>query len=97
MLPGFGLWFVAIVLGGVKGLLVGFVGFALLILYILVLSVMMSAVQGIFNARLSAPTRNQSLPGGPTAAPSRLRPEHSAQPAPTSSSDTSPSVPAQTT
>ncbi len=52
MLPGFGLWFVAIVLGGVKGLLVGFVGFALLILYILVLSVMMSAVQGIFNAAL---------------------------------------------
>jgi len=49
MLPGFGLWFVAIVLGGIKGLLVGF---ALLILYILMLSVMMSAVQGIFNAAL---------------------------------------------
>src|SRR5690349_16979030 len=49
MLPGFGLWFVAIVLGGVKGLLVRF---ALLILYILLLSVMMSAVQGIFNAAL---------------------------------------------
>jgi uncharacterized protein DUF6159 len=49
MLPGFGLWFVAIVLGGVKGLLAGF---ALLILYILMLSVMMSAVQGIFNAAL---------------------------------------------
>jgi hypothetical protein len=43
------LWFVAIVLGGVKGLLAGF---ALLILYILMLSVMMSAVQGIFNAAL---------------------------------------------
>ena len=49
MLPGFGLWFVAIVIGGVKGLLAGF---ALLILYILMLSVMMSAVQGIFNAAL---------------------------------------------
>ena len=49
MLPGFGLWFVAIVLGGVKGLVAGF---ALLILYILMLSVMMSAVQGIFNAAL---------------------------------------------
>jgi len=49
MLPGFGLWFVAIVLGGIKGLLGGF---ALLILYILMLSVMMSAVQGIFNAAL---------------------------------------------
>ena len=49
MLPGFGLWFVAIVLGGSKGLLAGF---ALLILYVLMLSVMMSAVQGIFNAAL---------------------------------------------
>ena len=49
MLPGFGLWFVAIVIGGVKGLLAGF---ALLILYILMLSVMMSTVQGIFNAAL---------------------------------------------
>ncbi len=49
MLPGFGLWFMAIVVGGVKGLLLGF---ALLTLYILMLSVMMSAVQGIFNAAL---------------------------------------------
>ena len=49
LLPGFGLWFVAIVLGGIKGLLAGF---ALLTLYILMLSVMMSAVQGIFNAAL---------------------------------------------
>ena len=49
MLPGFGLWFVAILLGGIKGLLAGF---ALLILYILLLSVMMSAAQGIFNAAL---------------------------------------------
>ena len=49
MLPGFGLWFVALVLGGIKGLLAGF---AILILYVLMLSVMMSAVQGIFNAAL---------------------------------------------
>jgi Family of unknown function (DUF6159) len=49
MLPAFGLWFMAIVVGGVKGLLAGF---ALLILYLLMLSVMMSAVQGIFNAAL---------------------------------------------
>jgi len=49
MLPAFGLWFVAIVLGGIKGLLAGF---ALLTFYALMLSVMMSAVQGIFNAAL---------------------------------------------
>ena len=49
LLPGFGLWFVAIILGGIKGLLAGF---ALVTLYILMLSVMMSAVQGIFNAAL---------------------------------------------
>src|SRR2546425_10142912 len=49
MLPGFGLWFVAMVLGGIKGL---GVGFRLLVLYLLMLSVMMSAVQGIFNAAL---------------------------------------------
>src|SRR2546427_13243053 len=47
MLPGFGLWFVAMVMGGIKGLILGF---ALLVLYLLMLSVMMSAVQGIFNA-----------------------------------------------
>lgn len=49
MLPAFGIWFFAIVLGGIKGLLAGF---AFLVLYILMLSVMMSAVQGIFNAAL---------------------------------------------
>jgi hypothetical protein len=49
MLPGFGLWFVAMVLGGIKGLILGF---ALVVLYFLMLSVMMSAVQGIFNAAL---------------------------------------------
>lgn len=49
MLPGIGLWFVAMFLGGVKGMLIGL---ALFILYILMLSVLMSAVQGIFNAAL---------------------------------------------
>src|SRR5689334_14276966 len=49
MLPAFGLFIVAAVLGGVKGFLLGF---ALMILYLLMLSVMMSAVQGIFNAAL---------------------------------------------
>jgi len=49
MLPGFGLFFAAIFLGGIKGLLVGF---AFLVLYMLLLSVIMSAVQGIFNAAL---------------------------------------------
>ncbi|HET7151386.1 MAG TPA: DUF6159 family protein, partial [Candidatus Acidoferrum sp.] len=49
MLPAFGLFIVAAVLGGIKGFLLGF---ALMILYLLMLSVMMSAVQGIFNAAL---------------------------------------------
>jgi hypothetical protein len=49
MLPAFGLFFVAIVLGGLKGAVLGFV---LMILYMLLLSVFMSAVQGIFNAAL---------------------------------------------
>jgi hypothetical protein len=49
MLPSFGLFFVAIVLGGLKGAILGFV---LMILYMLLLSVFMSAVQGIFNAAL---------------------------------------------
>jgi len=49
MLPAFGLWFMAIFVAGIKGMLAGF---ALLILYVLMLSVMMSAVQGIFNAAL---------------------------------------------
>jgi hypothetical protein len=48
-LPGFGLWIAAIFLGGVNGLLIGM---ALLILYFLVLSVVSSAVQGIFNTAL---------------------------------------------
>jgi len=49
MLPAFGLFFAAMFLGGIKGLLFGFV---ILVLYMLMLSVMMSAVQGIFNAAL---------------------------------------------
>lgn len=49
MLPGIGLWFAAMVLGGIKGLLIGTV---LMILYFLMLSVFMSAVQGVFNAAL---------------------------------------------
>jgi len=49
MLPGFGLFLAAIFLGGIKGLLFGF---AFLVLYMLMLSVVMSAVQGIFNAAL---------------------------------------------
>jgi hypothetical protein len=49
MLPGLGLWFAAMFLGGIKGLLFGTV---LMVLYFLLLSVFMSAVQGIFNAAL---------------------------------------------
>jgi len=49
MLPAFGLFFASIFLGGIKGLLLGFI---ILVLYMLMLSVMMSAVQGIFNAAL---------------------------------------------
>ena len=49
LLPGIGLWFAAIFLGGIKGLVVGTV---LLVLYFLLLSVFMSAVQGVFNAAL---------------------------------------------
>jgi hypothetical protein len=49
MLPGIGLVFAATFLGGVKGLLFGM---ALMILYFLMLSVFMSAVQGVFNAAL---------------------------------------------
>ena len=48
-LPGIGLWIAAIALGGVKGMIFGA---TLMILYFLMLSVFMSAVQGIFNAAL---------------------------------------------
>ncbi len=49
MLPGIGLWFALMVLGGIKGMILGL---ALMILYFLLLSVFMSAVQGVFNAAL---------------------------------------------
>jgi hypothetical protein len=48
-LPAIGLWIAAILLFGTTGM---FVGFPLMILYFLLLSVIMSAVQGIFNAAL---------------------------------------------
>ena len=48
-LPAIGIFVAAIIYGGVKGLVVGFV---FLVLYLMMLSVMMSAVQGIFNAAL---------------------------------------------
>jgi hypothetical protein len=49
MLPGIGLWIALMFLGGIKGMLFGL---ALMILYFLVLSVFMSAAQGVFNAAL---------------------------------------------
>jgi hypothetical protein len=49
MLPGIGLWLAAMFLGGITGLIIGTV---LMVLYLLVLSVFMSAVGGIFNAAL---------------------------------------------
>jgi xanthosine utilization system XapX-like protein len=48
-LPAFAIWIAAIVLGGIYGM---FIGMAFLILYLLLLSVTSSAVQGIFNAAL---------------------------------------------
>ena len=49
LLPGFGIWIAAMFVGGVYGM---FGGLAFLILYLLLLSVMSSALQGIFNAAL---------------------------------------------
>jgi Family of unknown function (DUF6159) len=48
-LPGFGIWIAAMALGGAYGLLIGL---AFLILYFVVLSVVSSALQGIFNTAL---------------------------------------------
>ena len=48
-LPGLGVWLVAAVLGGTTGLLIGM---GILILYLVLLAVASSAVQGIFNAAL---------------------------------------------
>jgi len=49
MLPGIGLWIAGMMIGGVSGFAIGL---CLMILYILMLSVFMSAVQGVFNAAL---------------------------------------------
>jgi hypothetical protein len=49
MLPGIGLFIASIMIGGINALVVGFL---MMILYILMLSVVMSAVQGVFNAAL---------------------------------------------
>jgi hypothetical protein len=49
MLPGFGAWIAMSVAFGVKGMVIGL---ALFVLYMIVLSVVSSAVQGIFNAAL---------------------------------------------
>jgi uncharacterized protein DUF6159 len=48
-LPAIGMFIAAIIFGGVKGF---FLGFVIMVLYLMMLSVMMSAVQGIFNAAL---------------------------------------------
>lgn len=49
LLPGFGLWITASYLFGVKGMLIGL---AVFFLYLMFLSVVSSAVQGIFNTAL---------------------------------------------
>jgi uncharacterized protein DUF6159 len=49
LLPGFGFWIAATIVGGPKGMLVGM---AVLFLYLMFLSVVSSAVQGIFNTAL---------------------------------------------
>jgi hypothetical protein len=48
-LPGFGLWIAGMIIGGINGLLIGM---AVMVLYFLMLSVLSSAVQGVFNAAL---------------------------------------------
>ena len=49
MLPGFGVWIAATMLFGIKGMLIGL---AVLVLYMMLLTVVSSAVQGIFNTAL---------------------------------------------
>ena len=49
MLPGLGLFIFSMMIGGATAVLIGFFG---MILYILMLSVVMSAVRGVFNAAL---------------------------------------------
>ena len=48
-LPGFGFLIAAIMLGGKYGIVIGF---GVLIIYLMLLSVVSSAVQGIFNTAL---------------------------------------------
>ena len=61
MIPGFALWFAAIRMGGQSGLIFGGV---LIGAYLLVLSVMSSAIQGIFNAALYRYACDQQVPAG---------------------------------
>jgi hypothetical protein len=61
MLPGFALWLAAIRLGGQSGLVIGGVVMGA---YFLLLSVMSSAVQGIFNAALYRYACDKEVPAG---------------------------------
>jgi hypothetical protein len=61
MIPGFALWFVAVRAGATSGLLIGS---AVLGAYILLLSVIGSAVQGVFNAALYRYACDQQVPAG---------------------------------
>jgi hypothetical protein len=61
MIPGFALWFLAVKVWGSTGAVFGGVVMAL---YFLVLSVMSSAVQGVFNAALYRYACDQAVPPG---------------------------------
>jgi hypothetical protein len=61
MLPGFALWFGAVQFWGQSGMVIGGVVMGL---YFLVLSVMSSAVQGIFNTALYRYACDQTVPAG---------------------------------
>ena len=61
MIPGFALWFAAIRLGGQSGLIFGGV---MMGAYMLLLSVMSSAVQGVFNAELYRYACDKEVPAG---------------------------------
>ena len=61
MLPGFALWFGAVQFWGQSGMVIGGVVMGL---YFLVLSVMSSAVQGIFNTALYRYACDQAVPAG---------------------------------
>jgi Family of unknown function (DUF6159) len=60
-LPGFGVWIVAMMLGGVTGMIVGGI---IMVLYFLLLSVASSAVQGIFNTALYRYACFKQVPAG---------------------------------